>query len=268
MQIRLLSPLLLLFVSFWVSAQDEQYLDLVKARNGQLYEGQIIRYEHESFLTIRLRNGKEITLGMDEVQRTGFQEFSGEIIDPSAEDPAPVESDQPKPFNRKWTTHPGVGVNFGTEQVNDNNFFFGDNTSIVGYSFSVVQAYNFSPQLSLGLGASYTLFNQDRKERVGALYGQLRGALSKNIITPILQLEVGYSVPIGSRDIQLIERQGNVHFHPSVGVKFGRTERQPEIMIDLGYRFLDTEYTFESFRGLETRRNAYRRFFIRMITSI
>jgi hypothetical protein len=254
---------ILLLVSGSLTAQESGYLDLVNLKNGQKLEGIITHYEPGELLTIRLRNGKETTLTMSEVKRIGFTSLGKEKL----EQPTVKVNKEIQDYSKKFTSHPYIGANFSMETNDQNGFFSPRRNVIAGYIISFVEAYNFSPSFRAGLGGSFNIYNATRKERVASLYGHARLLFAKKMLAPFAQLDAGYGVPIGSKSIPLIERQGGVLIHPSLGFRIAATASQPEISLDLGYRFLSTEYNFASFRGLETRTNQYRRFILRLGTT-
>lgn len=267
--LRFLTTLLVIICFSGVSfAQQNSYLDLVNTRDGKKYEGQIIHYEVGDFLTIRLRDGQEITLTAAEVKRIGFVALGKEVLEKPTPTTTTITNGDPVDFSKKFTTHPFIGVNFSTEPVEFRQFFGPRRRINSGYSFALLEAYNFSPYLRVGLGAGYTIYNSARKERVASLFGHARLAMSKKMFVPFAQLDAGYGIPIGSKTIPLLARQGGALIHPSIGCKLSATPNHPEISLDLGYRFLTTVYDFESGRGLETRTNNYQRFMLRLSTTL
>ena len=102
---------------------------------------------------------------MNEVKRIGFAALGQEekvrevVID---------ADDNILDYTGKFTSHPYIGVNFGTELNSNPGFFETRRNAIAGYNFSFVEAYNISQTMRAGLGSSYTIYNVSRKERVAS----------------------------------------------------------------------------------------------------
>lgn len=249
--------LLLIVLSFALTlfAQGEMELrDFVRTVDGRELVGTIIFYEHGQLLTIRDRNGEEITLTADEIKKIGF----------SINNPATPET-LFSPEEKKWVHQFGTAINIG--QLGQNSR--GENgNAVVGYQLSYVLTRRYGPYLSVGAGVNYSLYHQERKERALALVGQVRVTGGKKPNVPFIQLETGYSHPIGSKDLPLLERGGGVLLHPSIGYMGRGGKGVPDFAIDVGYRFLTQERSYQSWQGLANNENNYRRLVLRATVGI
>ncbi|MEL6140124.1 MAG: hypothetical protein AAFU67_00730 [Bacteroidota bacterium] len=255
----------LLIIRCCLFAQDD-YVDVLDTREGATYYGEIIHLEPNEFISFRLQDGQELTLGYNEIRRIRFKKLESstpELRVKAQEEPLTLAAG---PLRR--TTHI-FSISFTAGRGQRDDFFFGNRNDVTaGYAVQYHLGYKISDRLTTGIGAGYTVYHQDRGERTLDATALGRVDLLKSKLVPFLQMEGGYALPIGSRDMPLIEREGGLLIYPSLGLKLGRRPGQNQFSFDLGYRFLKTQISVANPQGFEQRRTNYRRFSLRMYMSL
>lgn len=239
-----------------LSAQKADYSHKVITFDGKEYEGDIIHFQPGDLLHLRLASGEEIFLAADAIKRIVYTA----PINPKAigsRMPAKGAKNRSETSVREkdWLIQIGSGLLFGSATFGN----FGLRENIFGYTVSMALSRQIYPNLQLGAGLDYTAFNPGNQENALSLFARLRGLSSQQPRAFFLQLEGGYGLPIiGASDV-LIEKEGGLLLHPSIGYVFRLTDKTPELSIDFGYRFTEQSRTFNNFNTTRTQNNTYRR---------
>lgn len=269
-----LLTLLSLVFAIALNAQ-QSTLDVVDLHNGTRYQGQITHFEYGKLLTIRLLDGSEVTLGDKEIKRIRYAETGGEQTRGKETN---VKA-QPSVSKADWKSDLKVAkvkrrfrpflslIANGGKQPRPTGFFFNNARRVFGFGIEGLVYYELKPWLHLGAGAAFDRFNTQRGESVISGVGgfQLLPLPQKNVSFTV-GFMAGYGNPIKTAASRAFDVEGGLLMHPSLGLRIGRAN---EIFytIDLGYRIINTKYMSNTFQGLETRINNYRRFSLRLGTT-
>lgn len=268
--LRLLTALLFLPVlTGGLSAQTApRYVDMVYVYNAPAYQGKLIRYVYGGEIVLQLPNGEDKVFTWNEVRRVGFR-FDRDAPLPLAVDrpaepfvvPQPAEMDRP---DRRLLHQVSAALAFGASAAITGGFR--TRLGLGGqFSYHLVRP---AGRWRGGLGLDLAVLDQPRDEYAVALTGQISGVLNPaGRARPFLRLEAGPALPFGTGTDgeAIIDRNIPLLVHPAAGVEFSPANGAwGDLLVDLGYRFLNTRLTLEdeSFNVVE-RTIRYRRLVLR-----
>lgn len=221
----------------------EQFLDVVERRKGPRLEGTLIGYDY----------GKEVVL-LDtegELQVVPWREVGRVRYRTTVESAPPRKSDAwrsdtvPGLPERKWRHQLTATTGFTRENSVDRFGFQG--------SFAVIAPglhYHFlrsGALLGFGAGGGYEVMHVRRGERMASLTALVERRFGRNRVQPVLRLQAGGSLPVGSDQITIYSRSLGYVLHPALGLMLGSpTGRWMDLGIDLGYRFASYRFRAET----------------------
>ncbi|MEM7574737.1 MAG: hypothetical protein AAF433_17660 [Bacteroidota bacterium] len=258
------SLLIVCLLGFGLSAlaQQNQPLDRLHLKDGRKVLGQLIAWDYDGSLSFRDSSGRTDVYQREDYSRVTFSDQNGETTSTLA----PALSTEKSTVSREWYQSVEIGFTLGREEQ-DNDFFFGpDNDAVVGYQLALQMGRHLSDRWRLGLVAQYSSYSHSRRERTVGAGLQARFVATQPEISPsiFIQMEGAYELPIGSGDQEIMDVEGGFAVHPSVGILLGPgLVGGGRISFDVGYRFLQTTYRANSFRGSELRTPSYRRLVLR-----
>ena len=244
-----------------LAGQESRPLDRLHLINGQQLVGQLIAWDYEGNISFRDTSGRiENFVRKDYRRLTYLDENSGSYRLPGASD-----QDDNRPA-RTWFQSIEIGYTMGRAERDDDFFFGPGNDAVVGYQLAIQMGKHLSDRLRIGFLGQYSSYNHGRRERTVGAGLQARFLATQPYEAPAfyVQLESAYELPIGSNDQAIEEVEGGIAVHPSVGLLFGSgANGDGRVSLDIGYRFLETTYRTNSFRGSELRTPTYRRLVLR-----
>lgn len=165
--------LLLLFCALFMSivtANAQQYDDVVYLKNGSVIKGMIVEQIPNESLKIQTRDGSLIVCEMDDVEKMAKELADGKRF-PSA------GFNKPKGY-------------FGLVEVTVPTVILGSD-----FGFTMVNGYRVVPQFAVGVGVGlkYCAFDGGL---FMPLYLHLRSDFLDRSVSPYLALDMGYNVPV------------------------------------------------------------------------
>lgn len=258
------SLLVVCLLGFGLSAlaQQNQPLDRLHLKNGRKVLGQLIAWDYDGSLSFRDSSGRLEVYSREDYSRVTFADQNGGNTSALA----PSRSTEIRTASREWYQSVEIGFTLGREEQ-DNDFFFGpNNDAVVGYQLAFQMGRHLSDRWRIGLLAQYSSYSHSRRERTVGAGLQARFVATQPSLAPavFIQMEGAYELPIGSNDQEIMDVEGGFAVHPSLGIVLGPgLIGGGRISLDIGYRFLQTTYRANSFRGSELRTPSYRRLVLR-----
>ena len=117
-------------------------------------------------------------------------------------------------------------------------------TNVPGFSLDVVNSYQFSPYISLGLGVGTQLSGSGHNIEMLSVYADTRIYFMKSNVGPFLDVAIGYSgmfmkyADYDSFNLSATtvrEFNNGMMFNPSVGIRVS-LGREVAMTVDMGYR--------------------------------
>lgn len=241
--------LLFLLISFnYISAQNKapEYVDVVSLKGGKELVGTVVEYIHEEKVVMVLENGDLKEIPGDEIRRVNFRldKYRLQSIKRKTTQLMVEEQEEAEVFipTRKRMHQLTGAVNIGQSSVSR----FGNSRTFGGsFAYHIVQEVKF---LKVGLGVDVSMMSESRNENVAAITSFAESAFSINggRLRPLIRFEFGPSLPFGDSGSgdEIIRRDLSFLFHPSIGVEIAPRKGQwGGLVFDLGYRFLDSNFT-------------------------
>ncbi|NJC25058.1 hypothetical protein [Neolewinella antarctica] len=256
---------LLYFFVFWLSigvlpAQSSELsiVDVVQLRSGEKIRGQLAAPVFGRTLIVAAWEPTEGDLKRINVEQERATD-STDLPTLALTTPPPTYTEP----GRTWLHHFSFGGLFGVEAASN----FGEPTSsrIVGLGANYTLVKSFGA-LRAGGGVDYALLNYERGEISVAVTGLIEYVINRGDARKVnyyVRLLAGPSLPVGSPgvDQEITSRDVGLVLNPSVGVEFrsGGNDHK-NIFLDVGYRFLDAQFTLTTANQVVRERSvAYRR---------
>lgn len=198
--------------------QDNASTDIVFLKDGSTIRGQITEQNPKGNMTIRLFNGEELSVSMNDVKRIG-------------------SDNEDYHFNPDGSTYrkQGVYTSFQLQGMFTNdNIESGDQNLTFGAGVQYSLGKQFNKHFSLGGGIGLRLYNR----LFADVFVQARTYLPKEKVSPVLSLEGGYGVPIQivNNNRNAVKTKGGASLRPSIGMRIAR-RKHSDIILDAGYQF-------------------------------
>lgn len=120
---------------------------------------------------------------------------------------------------------------------------FGNLNIGIGLNYSFGYQINRTFGLGLGLGLDSYTFND--KQVILPLYLEARGYLLPSKVSPMYKLALGYGFGLENEELNIVETQQGLLFHPAFGFRFD-SSGENNLILDLGLRYQQITYTYFS----------------------
>ena len=223
------------------------YIDIVQLTSGRDAKGKILEYVHGEKVVLLAIDGDLEEFEWRRIKRIRFKVDSyydrkGDKTNNHRPSEVIVAEETPQ---RNWFHDVTVGGLFGVQPT---RFGGSGNDRIMGYGISYAHIRRYK-RLRYGAGVDYAVYHYRRGETSLALtaVGELPFLAGGNPkVAPYLRLAAGPAVPTGvpNSDDNITGRSIGIMVHPTAGIEF-KTSRNDfnNLFIDLGYRFLNSQFT-------------------------
>ena len=237
----LLSLLGLLLLAGPLAAQ----VDVVDRRGAPSLEGTLIGYRYGEDVSLLQDDGDVVVVPWTEVRRVFFQQAPTPVVELPANQPYWVYDTLVDVPRRKWRHQLTFTTGFSKETDAD---FFGN--SVTSAVLAPGIHYHFLRRIArfgAGIGGGFESMNRRRGERMASLTAQLEYHPGRGRIRPLLRINGGASLPVGSDLTAMRSRSVGYLVHPAVGILLGAPRgRFVDLAFDLGYRFSSLTFTADS----------------------
>jgi hypothetical protein len=224
---------LLLFCAFFgvvALSQNESKSDAPKSitvvtlKNGSVLEGELLEYDAEGALKLRLANGVIVTFLHTQIDHLKHRYLGGRGAKPYA-------------FRESgYYFHSSLSSSFERDVYDD---------LVPAVGLEQVAGYQFSRWIGAGLGAGLHTMNAFDGPVFIPVFAEARGYFLKKRVSPYYAMQLGYAFPLTSSGQNLLKARGGMLLHPAAGFRFGGSEHL-NFTLDFGIRFiLNTKLTYE-----------------------
>jgi len=214
---------LLLFAGFSVQAQEE-HPDVVTLQNGSILRGEILKFETDGVLELKVSEDQILTLDASTV--TGVQ-FDAK------------QSKFNKLFKEPFLREKGF---FGTADIGALPGIQ-DGSGTVGLSFGFGGYYQFNRWVGVGGGVSFDgLF----PKVFIPVYAAYRSYLLPTSTSPFASLRVGYGIPIEADEN--IDATGGLYLQPTLGIR-KKSSNRTFLTAEMGVKYQWAKYDLVNWWG-------------------
>jgi len=196
-------------VLFAQKANDSVYL-----KNGDVLTGTIVQYSITDNVVLELRNGLELTIGRETIDRVEMSESkSTRFIAPK---------------HKQWYNQTSIRSLAGQDATNFQN--------IIGAGIQNVTGYQFNKLFGLGIGIGYDMYNIDRRQAIIPVFTEVRGRFLDKKVSPQYSLGAGLGFGINAEENGISKIKPGFMWNPAFGFSIqGRDNAS--FSIDIGYQF-------------------------------
>lgn len=209
---------ILFFITHLISAQEYQFEDQIKFKNGHVLTGEIIEYRPDDLVVFQLKGGNSIEIPVSYIARIW-------------QDAVSIKASKPNQFKDR-------GVYF---VLNGSTSFSEEKL----YSLTHTIGFRFNRYIGIGIGAGLENFEDGEGKRVVPFYGEARGFLLDKKISPYYSLRAGYGIGLKNKDFNIEGTSGGWHLNPEIGYRLGGYDAI-NVMIGVGMKFQDVTFHYES----------------------
>lgn len=212
----LLLLFLLTFKTLHLSAQH----DKVYLYNHTKLIGKILSYQPKDSVQLQLSTGQIVTFYSKDVKNVVMEE---------------VKHSKMYAFEERGFYNVSYfGVSFGKTRLPYNT-----QSSHLGVAFENITGFQLNRLLGIGLGLGIdNYYATDNDANVVSIFGEARGYLSRQNMSPYYSLSAGFGVPlVNTKDnLNLTDQRGGFMLHPAIGLRFGASSKI-NFFADIGTKF-------------------------------
>jgi hypothetical protein len=202
--------------------QDQSNHYIIYLEDGSILQGELINWEQNGNLELRLPNGNMIKLDAEQVKKVVDSQVKRKVLEEYVFEEKGFYS-----LLRFQLIAPNGGDRGGDKPGAGVNFSYG---------------YQFNQFLGLGLGLGYHRYIFDTGEDIVPVFADIIGYISKSNTSPFYHVSVGYGIGITNEDYDIIEADGGLYLHPSIGIRWGT--KKIKWLVDIGYIFQNAAFTY------------------------
>ena len=214
-QFLLISFLLVFNLSFGQNNME----DVVYLKNGSIIRGTIIEQIPNKSIKIQTKDRRLFVFKFNEIEK-----FTKENL--ISENPPTTTTITPKikDFKKKgYINITEINYNPGTGSSNSGNYTIG---------FKTVNGYQLNEHLSLGIGLG---IDGNKNQTLLPITADIRGTILKGILSPVINMNVGYSLLLNAKNNYYGELKGGLVINPSFGIKT-YISQNVAFLFNIGYK--------------------------------
>jgi len=206
---------LFVLVTTAISAQSKT-IDVIKLINGHSVRGEILHYDIDGEVTIRLASGRETRIPTEVIRSIDHRGLQKSI--------------KPYAFKEQgFYNATTASVSFNTEGA---------------YSLVHVMGHRFNRLIGVGLGAGLENFEDGEGKRFIPIFAEIRGFLFDKKISPYYNVKLGYGKGLKNEDLRIARASGGIHFSPEIGYRLGGGDAV-NFFLGLSMKFQNGSFTYE-----------------------
>jgi hypothetical protein len=237
-----MKPIIILFLLLFgamlnaqVTQPSEGFTDYVLFKNGSEVYGKILYYAPNDTLELQIAGGRIVRFEAKTIKKVVMTKPKIEKISV----PTPRLE---KPYNFKERGFYGsaaYAMSFGRNRNGGG--------AHIGVGLQASAGYLLRRQLGFGGGLAYdSYYLKDGEANVYAVFGEVRGYLSKRNVAEYYTFAAGYGQPTVQKDnLSITKRSGGLMIQPTFGLRFGASARY-NFFAEVGARFQRVHYGFSN----------------------
>ena len=197
--------------------------DVVYLKNGSIYRGQIVEYEYDKLLKIKINEATTISIPADVINKVVQ-------IDPEERKGKLREKINPKITKKLYSM-----TNFytlGGYFANEFELGLGAQTSF---------GYQWNSKLATGIGVAYDNYLIGSRTTLLPIFAEVRGQLTEKAVAPHYTVNIGYGFGVANEDFGIREPEGGLYLHGAMGLIFHKPGGHA-FLLDVGYKFQELNY--------------------------
>ena len=211
--------ILLLLLGFVVSLSAQRRAEVFVLRGGNVIEGQLLRYEADSVMVVRVGDQSELRLHPADLRHDRRTSEHHLMVG-----------------RARQTRSSGIYNNIEVGLLDDgsgfdaNFYYYGPG---VGLSYSMGKMLR--PSLGVGGGAGAYIYGG---EALLPIFAEAQWTMGDRAVTPVYRLRAGYSLLLSDNEddfgIDDYQERGGLFFNPSIGLRFP-TRGGTDLILSAGY---------------------------------
>lgn len=229
------------FINGMAQNDPAQWVDVVLLRDGSVLKGQILSYDYETEMQLKLATGATVVLAYSKIKTIRQQQLNG-------------RKNKPYAFKEKGFYNATDLLILAVDERTDD-------TPAAG--LSTVFGYQFKRHIGAGLGLAVHNYSLGGNEMIYAIFGEARGYLNKKNVSPFYSINAGYGFAASNQ--RLVASKGGVYLSPSFGYRMGSSEHV-NFTLSLGWNFQKAAFTYSrnnQLRETVEQRIFYKRFYLK-----
>lgn len=227
-------------------------VDVIHLKNGSTFEGTIVEYQQGAALLLRLNAGAEIEFREEEISRIE----QGLVPDGAEPEEPPPALAEPNTLREKGVFN---ATCFSALSGSAEGRFQ------LGLGLHNVTGYQFHRLFGLGLGFGVDTYSIEGGETLFPVFGEARGYLSGNAISPYYSGSLGYGFAFRNSDERINKASGGSFFRAALGLRLSAGD-SANVLADIGYQhqeaFFERRTAFQN--EIEEKRLMFNRIVIRV----
>ena len=245
------------------------YIDVVLLNNNSSFKGKIIEEKEGEYLLLKLSGGDILRLEAHEIKKVTQEQEDGTYSERRSSKVRRTKEE----FRAEWKESRSAKRNiYEFKEKGFYNATYFSSTSgeqegefNFGLGFHNVFGYQFSRLFGLGLGLGLDTYSFESGETLYPVYLEGRGYFREKINSPYYAVGLGYGFAFENEDEEILEAEGGIMAHPSIGMRFGASA-DTNLMLDVGVKIQEAKFVREfTFTGEREERNVtFQRITIRL----
>lgn len=247
----------------------EGYIDVVLLNNNTSFKGKIIEEKEGEYLLLKLSGGDILRLEAQEIKKVTQEQEDGAYTERRSSKVRRTKEE----FRAEWRESRNAKRNvYEFKEKGFYNATYFSSTSgeqegefNFGLGFHNVFGYQFNRLFGLGLGLGLDTYSFESGETLYPVYLEGRGYFREKINTPYYAIGLGYGFAFENEDEEILEAEGGIMAHPSIGMRFGASA-DTNLMLDIGVKIQEAKFVREfTFTGEREERDiTFQRITIRL----
>lgn len=228
--------------------ENTKQIDKVILTNGSIFKGRIIESKEGDYVKLQLAGGDVLRLEADEIDTITKVEDDSKY-------PRNFNYNRRKnrvAFKEEWKLARQEKRNiyaFKEKGIYNVTYFSSTSGESEGeFQFGLglhnITGYQMNRLFGLGIGFGVDTYSFKTGEVLYPVYLEGRGYLNKKINSPYYAVAAGYGFAFKNADEEILEADGGIMFHPSIGTRFGASE-DTNILLDIGVKFQKARFVKE-----------------------
>lgn len=224
-KLRIFLLILSAFFLFEGTGLAQEYITIVKLKDGSIFEGQLLEYKDGEYIKMNLGQS-EITIKYESIKTIKHKN---------------LKFSNPYSFKETGFYH-HTNLNLMPGYLSAGN-------GVLGIGIDHTSGYLFNRWIGAGLNLGLNNYNPGSREVIYSLAAEARGYLLPRKISPYYVVRTGYGY--AHKGVNFLKASGGFFFNPGIGLRFGTSEIA-NFMMELGVSFQDAFFVQESSGWWET----------------
>ncbi len=114
---------------------------------------------------------------------------------------------------------------------------------LTGFELTAVLGYQHHRWLGFGLGTGIDFYHRSAGEMVVPIFGEVRGYLLEQNVSPYVTLRGGYGIGLSNRDQGIEDARGGWMINPAWGLRLGGRKGM-NVVLDIGLKYQKASFVY------------------------